>query len=50
MLFTRAQDRNVFHRQAEARLELSVIEVEQPHVDALLAGIVPGTNESANEP
>jgi hypothetical protein len=50
MLFrTRAQDGNVFYCQAEARLELSVIEVDEPHADALLAGIVPGTNESANE-
>ena len=50
MLFrTSAQDGNVFHCQAEARLELSVIETDEPHADALLAGILPGTNESANE-
>lgn len=46
---TSAQDGNVFYCQAEARLELSVIEVDEPHADALLAGIFPGTNESANE-
>jgi hypothetical protein len=46
---TSAQDGNVFYCQAEARLELSVIEVDEPHADALLAGILPGTNESANE-
>jgi hypothetical protein len=28
---------------------LSVIEVDEPHADALLAGILSGTNESANE-
>jgi len=46
---TSAQDSNIFHRQAEARPQLSVIEVDEPHADALLAGIVAGTNESANE-
>ena len=50
MLFrTSAQDGNVFHCQAETRLELSVIETDEPHADALLAGILPRTNESANE-
>jgi len=46
---TSAQDSNVFQRQAEARLQLGVIDIEQPHADALLAGVVPGPNESANE-
>ena len=46
---TSAQDSNVFQRQAEAGLQLGVIDVEQPHADALLARIVLGANESANE-
>jgi hypothetical protein len=37
---TSAQDSNVLWRQAEARLQLGVIEVEEQHADALLAGIV----------
>jgi hypothetical protein len=46
---TIAQDGNFFYCQAEARPKLSVIEVDESLADALLAGIVPGTNESANE-
>ena len=45
---TTAQNSNVFHRQAGARLQLRVIEVEKT-ADALLARIVPGPNESADE-
>jgi hypothetical protein len=46
---TSPQDSNVLRHQAEARLQLGVIEVEEPHADALLAGIIPGPNESADE-
>ena len=44
-----AQDSNVFLRQAEARPQLGVIDVDEPHADTLLARIVSGLNESANE-
>jgi hypothetical protein len=46
---TIAQDGNVFQRAAEARLRLGVIEVDEPLADPLLARIVSGPNESANE-
>jgi hypothetical protein len=44
-----AQDSNVFLRQAEARPQLGVIDVDEPHSDTLLTRIVPGSNEPANE-
>ena len=46
---TSAQHSNVFRRQAEPGLQLDVIEVEEPHADALLSRIVPSPNKSANE-
>ena len=44
-----AQHSNVFRCQAEPGLQLDVIEVEEPHADALLSRIVPSPNKSANE-
>lgn len=46
---TAAQESNVFQRQAEARLQLRVIKIDEPPADAFLARIVPGPNKSANE-
>jgi hypothetical protein len=45
----RAQESNVFQCQAEARPQLSIREVEEPHADALLDTVIQRTNESANE-
>ena len=44
-----AQDSNVFLRQTEARTQLGVIDVDEPHSDTLLTRVVLGSNESANE-
>jgi hypothetical protein len=44
-----AQDYNIFQRQAEAGLQLGVIEVEEPDADAVLARIVLSPNKSSNE-
>ena len=46
---THAQDGDVFQRQTEARLQLGISEINEPHADALLARIVPGPNEFANQ-
>jgi hypothetical protein len=44
-----AQDSNIFPRQSEARPQFGVIKVGEPHAYTLLAWIVPGPNDSANE-
>jgi hypothetical protein len=46
---TTAQDSDVFQRQAEARLQLAIIEADEQLADALLARVVMGPNESTNE-
>jgi hypothetical protein len=46
---TTAQNSNVFRLQAKPRPQLAVIEADEPHPHALLAWIVPGADEPANE-
>ena len=45
-----AQDSDVFQRQAEARLQFGVIDVDEPLADSFLTRIVAGPNQPADEP
>ena len=45
-----AQDSNVFQRQAEARLQFGVIDVDEPLAGSFLTWIVAGSNQPADEP
>ena len=45
-----AQNCNVFQRQAEARLQFGVIDVDEPLADSFLTRIVAGPNQPADEP